>query len=113
VVQAARTKAVVPVLEAAKRALLLSGTPFLSKPAELFPQLRGLLPGAKLKYGELAERYCVGNRWNKFAGCKNEEELNALLVRPAGVLATLALAAGCLMLASWACSCIVLQLLAA
>ena len=70
-----------PVLEAAKRAILLSGTPSLSKHAEMFPQLRALLPGAKLTYRELAERYCVGDRFDEYKGSKNAEELNMLLVR--------------------------------
>ncbi len=34
-----RTKAVLPLLEAAERCLLLSGTPALAKPSELWPQL--------------------------------------------------------------------------
>ena len=34
-----RTKSVVPLLEAAERCLLLSGTPALAKPSELWPQL--------------------------------------------------------------------------
>lgn len=37
-----RTKAVVPILQAAKRCLLLSGTPALAKPLELWPQLSAL-----------------------------------------------------------------------
>lgn len=79
--QTARTKSTLPVLESASRALLLSGTPALSKPAELFPQMRGLLPAAKLTYTQLAERYCVPTRWDRYAGCQNQTELNSLLVR--------------------------------
>lgn len=38
--QAKRTKAAVPILQAARRAILLTGTPTLSRPGELLPQLQ-------------------------------------------------------------------------
>jgi hypothetical protein len=38
--QAKRTKAALPVLHAARRTILLTGTPTLSRPAELLPQLQ-------------------------------------------------------------------------
>lgn len=82
-VQAQRTQAIVPVLEAARRAILLSGTPSLSKHAEMFPQLRALLPTARLGYKELAERYCLGDRFDEYKGSRNADELNMLLVRDA------------------------------
>lgn len=82
-VQAQRTQAIVPVLEAAGRAILLSGTPSLSKHAEMFPQLRALLPAARLGYKELAERYCLGDRFDEYKGSRNADELNMLLVRGA------------------------------
>jgi hypothetical protein len=72
---------VLPILEAAKRVVLLSGTPALSKPAELFTQLKGLLPTAGLSYRALADRFCVGDKWDAMKGCKNMEELYMLLVR--------------------------------
>jgi hypothetical protein len=39
-VQAQRTKAVMPLVKAARRAVLLSGTPALNKPQELVPLLQ-------------------------------------------------------------------------
>ncbi|CAD7700961.1 unnamed protein product [Ostreobium quekettii] len=78
--KAARTKACIPIVQKTKRAVLLSGTPALSRPFELFEQLRCLLPGAKLKQLEYAERYCMGDRFSKYKGSKNEEELNAVLM---------------------------------
>ena len=36
---AQRTKAILPLLQSANRAVLLTGTPALSRPAELYPQL--------------------------------------------------------------------------
>jgi SWI/SNF-related matrix-associated actin-dependent regulator of chromatin subfamily A-like protein 1 len=67
----------------ARRVVLLSGTPALSKPAELFPQIMGLLPDAKLSKKELAERYCMGDRFDMCKGCRqeNSNELNTMLVR--------------------------------
>jgi hypothetical protein len=41
---AQRTKAIVPLLKAAQRALCLSGTPALSRPAELYTQISALVP---------------------------------------------------------------------
>jgi hypothetical protein len=38
--QAKRTKAAIPMLQAARRAILLTGTPTLSRPGELLPQLQ-------------------------------------------------------------------------
>ena len=42
--KALRTKAILPMLIKAKRAILLSGTPALSRPSELFWQLHALDP---------------------------------------------------------------------
>lgn len=38
----ARTKAAVPIMHNAKRLILLSGTPALSRPMELFTQISGI-----------------------------------------------------------------------
>jgi hypothetical protein len=38
--QAKRTRAAIPILQAASRAILLTGTPTLSRPGELLPQLQ-------------------------------------------------------------------------
>ena len=43
-VQSERCKETVPLLKQAKRAILLTGTPALSRPIELFTQLDALLP---------------------------------------------------------------------
>jgi hypothetical protein len=43
----ARTKALRPLIEAAKRVVLLSGTPALSRPMELYTQLNMLKPDVR------------------------------------------------------------------
>ena len=42
--------------------LLLSGTPLLSKPLELFTQLHALLPAAFRSEREFSVRYCDGKQ---------------------------------------------------
>ena len=79
--QAQCTKTITPLLQGADRAILLSGTPALSKPAELLPQMQALLPGAKLTIAEFAERYCLGDQYDRLKGANNLEELNMVLVR--------------------------------
>jgi len=70
-VQAQRTKQTVPLLEAARRTVLLTGTPALSRPKEIFTQLHSLLPGRGIKFKAFAERYCVSERpdkWDPYKG---------------------------------------------
>ncbi len=56
--RANRTKALVPMIKAAKRAVLISGTPALSRPLELFTQLNSLDPKAWPDEKEFGRRYC-------------------------------------------------------
>lgn len=58
--QAKRTQCVVPLIKQSKRALLLSGTPALNRPGELYTQIDCLLPGLLPKYKEFGIRYCDG-----------------------------------------------------
>jgi SWI/SNF-related matrix-associated actin-dependent regulator of chromatin subfamily A-like protein 1 len=58
-----RTKAALPVAQAARRLFLLSGTPVTSRPAELMPLLQMLLPDARITAAQFADRYCQGNQW--------------------------------------------------
>lgn len=60
--QAQRTKACRGLLKAARRVVLLTGTPAVSKPAEVHELLCGVLPSAAVKLAEFGERYCTGNR---------------------------------------------------
>ncbi|KAK7104878.1 DNA annealing helicase and endonuclease ZRANB3-like [Littorina saxatilis] len=79
-------KAVTPLLTAAKRCLLLSGTPAVARPAELFTQLDALLPGKFGSFWSFTKKYCAA-RWEHFGrrrqwkvdGASNLEELQQRL----------------------------------
>ena len=81
---AARTQLIVPVLKRASHAVLLSGTPALARPVELYPQITALcaptdpdLFGAT--FTAFTKRYCAARRgrfgWD-VSGCSNLEELS-------------------------------------
>lgn len=53
-----RTMAITPLLQQAKRAILLSGTPALSRPIELYPQLACLKPDLFTSFSAFGDRYC-------------------------------------------------------
>ena len=56
--KARRTVALLPLVRAARRRLLLSGTPTLSRPAELHTQLLALAPRTFGSFKAFASRYC-------------------------------------------------------
>lgn len=65
----------------AKRVILLSGTPALSRPVELFSQLQ-MLDRNFFNFKEYSTRYCAGKQTNfgwDASGQSNLEELNLLL----------------------------------
>ncbi len=80
--QSSRTKAVIPLVKAAKRAVFLSGTPALSRPIELFIQLNMLYPHIWTDKHDFGIRYCAAKRgqfgWD-YSGSSNLQELHALL----------------------------------
>lgn len=81
--KAARTKAALPLLKAAKRALLLSGTPAVSRPAELYPQISAIAPNLfRGGFHEYGLRYCAAKEcpwgWD-YTGCSNMTELQLIL----------------------------------
>ncbi|XP_069022516.1 DNA annealing helicase and endonuclease ZRANB3 isoform X2 [Embiotoca jacksoni] len=55
---AARTKILVPLIQSAKRALLLTGTPALGRPEELFMQIDALYPKMLGSWTDYAKKYC-------------------------------------------------------
>ncbi|GFS00493.1 SWI/SNF-related matrix-associated actin-dependent regulator of chromatin subfamily A-like protein 1 [Elysia marginata] len=76
-----RTKAAMPLLMNAKRVLLLSGTPALSRPSELYCQISAVCPHI-FKFHEFGLRYCDAKQlpwgWD-YSGSSNMLELQLLL----------------------------------
>lgn len=77
--QAKRTTASLPIIKKAQYAILLSGTPALSRPIELFKQLEALYPNVYRKVYEYGERYCKGGIFGTYQGASNHEELHNLM----------------------------------
>eukprot|EP01053_Blabericola_migrator_P010178 Blabericola_migrator_1__10177@NODE_568_length_7541_cov_61_527562_g423_i0_p2_GENE_NODE_568_length_7541_cov_61_527562_g423_i0NODE_568_length_7541_cov_61_527562_g423_i0_p2_ORF_typecomplete_len871_score203_27SNF2_N/PF00176_23/1_5e44ResIII/PF04851_15/4_2e11ResIII/PF04851_15/41Helicase_C/PF00271_31/4_2e12DEAD/PF00270_29/3_2e06DEAD/PF00270_29/6_4e03ERCC3_RAD25_C/PF16203_5/0_00015Flavi_DEAD/PF07652_14/0_01Flavi_DEAD/PF07652_14/1_1e04DEAD_2/PF06733_15/2_2DEAD_2/PF06733_15/1_4e02TniB/PF05621_11/0_27_NODE_ len=80
---AKRSQVIVPMIQAASRSLLLSGTPALNKPSELYQQLIGLLPDFA-RYDEFSSRYCEKkvNPWShkmEYHSSRLTDELNLFL----------------------------------
>ena len=82
---AKQTNAIVPLLKNAKRAILLSGTPALSRPEEVFTQLDALRPdifAGKKGFHAFAHRYCNAHKgaWGlDTSGASHLTELHCLL----------------------------------
>ncbi|KAK4266021.1 hypothetical protein QN277_026996 [Acacia crassicarpa] len=77
--QAKRTTASLPVIKKAQYAILLSGTPALSRPIELFKQLEALYPDVYRNVHEYGNRYCKGGLFGQYQGASNHEELHNLI----------------------------------
>ncbi|CAN6998324.1 unnamed protein product, partial [Brassica rapa subsp. trilocularis] len=77
--QAKRTTATLPVIKKAQYAILLSGTPALSRPIELFKQLEALYPDVYRNVHEYGSRYCKGGFFGIYQGASNHEELHNLM----------------------------------
>uniref|UniRef100_A0A2Z5TRI1 Putative SWI/SNF-related matrix-associated actin-dependent regulator of chromatin subfamily A-like protein 1 n=1 Tax=Reticulitermes speratus TaxID=60591 RepID=A0A2Z5TRI1_9NEOP len=80
--KAARTQAAQKLLKSARRVVMLSGTPALSRPAELYPQISAIDPKLFPSFFEFGIRYCGGIKnsfgWD-FKGSSNMKELQLLL----------------------------------
>ena len=77
-----RTKAVEELAKTCERVILLSGTPALSRPEELFTQLRVLQPNFFAKFTPFAARYCDAHKgkWGyDTSGSSHVSELNLIL----------------------------------
>jgi len=84
--QAKRTMAIVPVVRQARRAILLTGTPALARPIELFNLLNCLHPALFPSYLDYAKRYCAAHQGPfglDTAGSSNLEELHLVLQKHA------------------------------
>ncbi|XP_074857171.1 DNA annealing helicase and endonuclease ZRANB3 [Carettochelys insculpta] len=83
---ATRSKILLPIVQKADRAILLTGTPALGRPEELFMQIEALFPGRFGTWNEYAKKYCnahvrfFGKRthWD-CRGASNLDELHQLL----------------------------------
>lgn len=83
-IDAKRTQAAMPLLQGASRTLLLTGTPALNRPRELYPQIVAVDPRVFPNYRFFQERYCAGSTrpWGyDDSGSSNLEELRLLLER--------------------------------
>ncbi|TNN03096.1 hypothetical protein fugu_000125 [Takifugu bimaculatus] len=78
----ARCKAALPLLKAAKRVILLSGTPAMSRPSELYTQILAVRPLLFPRFHEFGLRYCDAKQstwgWD-YSGSSNLGELKLLL----------------------------------
>ncbi|CAL8110477.1 unnamed protein product [Orchesella dallaii] len=78
----ARTKAAIPLMQNAKRLMLLSGTPALSRPIELYTQISAIDRNLFPYLNDFGVRYCNGkkNNWGwDFSGSSNMGELQLIL----------------------------------
>ncbi|KAK2856896.1 hypothetical protein Q5P01_005631 [Channa striata] len=84
--KAARTKILVPLIQAARRAILLTGTPALGRPEELFMQIDALYPKRFGTWTDYTKKYCNAHyryfgprrQWD-CRGASNLEELHQRL----------------------------------
>ncbi|CAB9499376.1 annealing helicase and endonuclease ZRANB3 [Seminavis robusta] len=79
---AQRSKLALPILKEAQRLVLLSGTPAMARPVELWLQLHVLSPTLFGKYTDFTNTYCgakrIFGRWD-VSGLSNAKELHAKL----------------------------------
>ncbi len=77
-----RTMNLMPILQQSSRLIMISGTPALSRPLELYTVLTALDKNMFTSFFEYGLRYCdahkVGQFYN-YKGCSNAEELNFIL----------------------------------
>ena len=80
---AKRTMSLTPILQRAKRVVLLTGTPILAKPMEIYPLLHILRPDKFKGFREFGVRYCdpkfLPYGLIDWSGSSNSRELNSIL----------------------------------
>ncbi|CAI5445047.1 unnamed protein product [Caenorhabditis angaria] len=82
--KARRTKVATELSKIALHVVLLSGTPALSRPAELFTQIRIIDSKLFTNFQDFALRYCDGKQGRfglEAKGCSNSEELAAIMFK--------------------------------
>uniref|UniRef100_A0A8C3JZD9 SWI/SNF-related matrix-associated actin-dependent regulator of chromatin subfamily A-like protein 1 n=1 Tax=Calidris pygmaea TaxID=425635 RepID=A0A8C3JZD9_9CHAR len=81
-IKTARCRAAMPLLKAARRVILLSGTPAMSRPAELYTQIMAVQPAFFPQFHSFGLRYCDAKKmpwgWD-YSGSSNLTELKILL----------------------------------
>ncbi|KAM8788353.1 SWI/SNF-related matrix-associated actin-dependent regulator of chromatin subfamily A-like protein 1 isoform 2-T2 [Rhynchonycteris naso] len=81
-IKTARCRAALPILKVAKRVILLSGTPAVSRPAELYTQIIAVKPTFFPQFRTFGLRYCDAKQhawgWD-YSGSSNLGELKLLL----------------------------------
>lgn len=77
-----RSRELLQIVKHAERVLLLSGTPALARPVELYTQIEAVEPGLFKSYSAFTSRYCAP-KWTPFGmdfnGASNLEELHGHL----------------------------------
>jgi hypothetical protein len=77
-----RTKELLQIIKQATRVLLLSGTPALARPLELYTQIEAVEPGLFKSFSAFTSRYCAP-KWTPFGmdfnGASNLDELHGIL----------------------------------
>lgn len=56
---AKRTKTLLPILQSARRVILLTGTPVLARPVEIYNLLKVIRPDVCPTFKEFTDRYCA------------------------------------------------------
>lgn len=82
--QSKRTKKLLPIIQNANRAILLSGTPALSRPLELYPLICAIDKTIFPSFPVYGMRYCDGKKikhWFDYKGSSNSEELYYLIFK--------------------------------
>ncbi|XP_040417367.1 SWI/SNF-related matrix-associated actin-dependent regulator of chromatin subfamily A-like protein 1 isoform X2 [Cygnus olor] len=81
-IKTARCRAAMPLLKAARRVILLSGTPAMSRPMELYMQIAAVQPDFFPQFHTFGLRYCDAKKmpwgWD-YSGSSNLAELKILL----------------------------------
>ncbi|KAH7827436.1 uncharacterized protein MONOS_6718 [Monocercomonoides exilis] len=77
-----RAKVILPLIQTTKRAVMLTGTPAINRPVELFSQISCLRRDLFPTMAEFGRRYCEMKqmpRWVDYSGATNLKELHLLL----------------------------------
>lgn len=77
-----RSRAALPLLQSAQKVILISGTPALSRPSELYTVLAAIYHSTDspfLSYNQFRERYCGGLDNSSHRSVTNADELHAIL----------------------------------